>query len=77
MDERRDPPPQPESHPLIASGAKLAPPQEAWGAYVEHATHCNNCRSREGGRCAEAETLYLAYQKADGEAFRQLHHGRP
>jgi hypothetical protein len=60
---------------LIASGAQLSPPQEAWGAYVDHATHCTGCRSRDAGKCAEAETLYRAYQKADGEALRQYNRG--
>ena len=77
MDERREPPPPPGSQPPITGGAKLAPPQEAWGAYVEHATHCPNCRSLDAGRCTEADTLYRAYQKADSDALRQLHGGRP
>ena len=77
MEERRDGPPDGGSHPPIATGAKLAPPQEAWGAYVDHATHCEQCRSLDAGRCDRAEALYRAYQKADGEAYRQLHGGTP
>jgi hypothetical protein len=60
---------------LIASGARLPPTQEAWGAYVDHATHCPGCRSRDAGKCAEAEALYRAYQEADGEALRQYNRG--
>lgn len=81
MEQRRDEQPQPESGPppsgLIASGAQLAPPQEAWGAFLDHATHCDTCRSRDVGSCEEAEVLYRAYQKADAEAFRRLHRGAP
>jgi len=79
MDDRRDPPAEYESglppSGLIASGAHLTPPQEAWGAYVEHATHCPSCRSRDAVKCTEAEDLYSAYQKADGEALRRYNRG--
>lgn len=81
MEQRKDEQAQPESGPpssgLIASGAELAPPQEAWGAYVDHATHCQGCRSLDVGRCEEAATLYRAYQEADAEALRQFRRGAP
>ncbi|MFI6560425.1 hypothetical protein [Streptomyces sp. NPDC050534] len=73
MTEGRDQPPEPGSHPPITGRATLSPVQEAWGAYVDHATHCSLCRSRDGGKCERAEELYGAYREADGEAFRQLH----
>ncbi|WP_405673326.1 hypothetical protein [Streptomyces sp. NBC_01530] len=77
MDERREDPAAPGSHPPITGAAKLAPPQEAWGAYVDHATHCDVCRSHDGGKCDPAETLYRAYQEADGEALRQYNRRTP
>jgi hypothetical protein len=79
MEERRDQQPPPVTRPpVIASTAsRLSPVQEAWGAYVEHTTHCDNCRSLDGGRCAESDTLYRSYRQADSDAYRQLHHGAP
>jgi hypothetical protein len=77
MDDRREDAPPAGTPGLIASGAQLPPPQEAWGAYVDHATHCPSCRSRDAGKCIEADTLYRAYQKADSEALRQYRRGTP
>jgi hypothetical protein len=77
MTERREPPAEPGSHPPIASATELAPPQKAWGAYVDHATRCDTCRSLDAGRCETAETLHRAYQAAGSEAYRQLHDGTP
>jgi hypothetical protein len=75
MDDSSDQPAARTQPGLIASGAQLPPPQEAWGAYVDHATHCPGCRSRDAGKCAEAEALYRAYREADGEALRQYNRG--
>lgn len=74
MDERRDP--QPDSGtgpPVIASIAgELTPMQKAWGAYVDHATKCGQCRSLGAGPCGEAERLHGAYEIAGETAFEKL-----
>jgi len=79
MDERRDPPAEYESglppSGLIASGAHLAPPQEAYGKWARHALHCKRCRDIDCERCAEGDELYDAYQKADSEALRRYNRG--
>ena len=77
MDERRDQPLEPEAGvPLpIAASTRLSPVQEAWGAYTGHATHCDTCRSRDGGRCERAESLYRAYEQLSSAATRQLNRG--
>lgn len=75
MGERRGDQPPPESglpQPgLIAGGVRLTPVQESWGAFIEHATHCDDCRSLDAGPCLTADALYRAYQEADSEAFRR------
>ncbi|MFC5634766.1 hypothetical protein [Streptomyces bullii] len=76
MDERRDSRPDSESRPLIAAAAsELAPPQKAWSAYVQHATRCHTCRSRDG-RCSESEQLYKAWQAKADDAYRQVADGQ-
>lgn len=61
---------------LVASGAsKLSPVQEAWGAYVGHATRCPDCRSLGGGPCERAEELYRAFGAAGVDAYRRLNGG--
>jgi len=77
MDERRDEQPPPVTRPpVIASTAsRLSPLQEAWSAYVGHATHCPKCRSRDAGRCDTAEQLYRAYDEQGDSATRRLADG--
>ena len=78
MAERRDQPPEPETGPrlpAIPRGTRLSPVQEAWGAYVDHATHCDICRSPDAGHCETAETLHRAYEDIGNAAFRKLRHG--
>jgi hypothetical protein len=72
VDERKDQPPEAGSHPPIVSVSRLSPVQEAWGAYVDHATHCPACRSRDGGRCETAETLHRLYEQLGDSASRKL-----
>lgn len=73
VDEPRDQPAaEPERAPQIPASTKLSPLQEAWGAYVEHATHCPVCRSPDAGRCDEAEELYRAYEQQGDAAYRKL-----
>jgi len=77
MAERRDKQPEPGTRPaLIASGTNLSPVQRAWGAYTDHATHCDTCRSLDAGSCDTAETLYRAYRATEDDAYRQVH-GEP
>lgn len=77
MEQRRDDQPQPESGPpgLIASGAQLAPPQEAYGKWTAHRLSCHVCRDIDAGPCEQAETLWSTYRALDAEALRQLHRG--
>jgi len=73
MDERREPPAEPGSGPSqAAAGTRLSPLQEAWGAYVEHATHCQICRSLDAGRCDTADKLWRAYQVQSEQAYRDV-----
>lgn len=75
MEERRDKQPGSEpgaQPPALAAGTNLSPVQEAWGAYVEHALHCDTCRSRDAGTCETAEQLHRAYKESSNGAFRKL-----
>jgi len=73
MDDSKGDQPATGTRPgLIASGAQLSPPQEAWGAYVDHATHCTTCRSPDDGSCVTAEALYRAYEQQGADASRKV-----
>lgn len=73
MDEVTDQPPERGSHPPIpAARARLSPVQEAWGAYVDHATHCTTCRSPDDGSCVTAEALYRTYEQQGANASRKV-----
>ncbi|MFJ7963101.1 hypothetical protein [Streptomyces sp. NPDC096324] len=66
MDERREQPPGAVTRPpVIVSGARLSPLQEAWSKYVDHAIACADCRHIGRGRCEESDGLYRAYQALD------------
>lgn len=74
MGESRDEPAPEASRPApIASTARLAPPQEAYGAYTRHALACPKCRDidREQ-RCSDGETLWREYHAISDQAFRRL-----
>ena len=75
VDDRRDNEPAPEpgpQAPAIPAATRLSPLQESWGAYVDHATHCEICRSPDDGKCDTAESLYRAYEAQGAEAYRRL-----
>jgi hypothetical protein len=72
MDERRDPPPADESSRPVAAGVHLSPLQEAYAAYVDHATRCDSCRSLRASECDMAGELWRAYRASGAEAFRRL-----
>jgi hypothetical protein len=73
MEERRDPDPRPDTRRRGAvTAGRLSPLQEAWGAYVEHATHCDACRSLDAGRCEPAQQLWRAYQAQGEAAYREI-----
>lgn len=82
MDDRRDPPAEPGSHPSIA-GATLPTAQQAHLDYNRHieggdgVRGCQRCSDVDRDRCAEGDRLWEAWDKAIGEAYRQLHPGRP
>lgn len=70
MDEpKNQPPPAVTRPPVIASGARLTPLQEAWSDYVDHAIACADCRHIGRQRCDESDRLYGEYQ-AMGAAAR-------
>lgn len=74
MPESRDQPAPTESRSApVASTSRLAPPQEAYGAYTRHALGCDRCRDidREQ-RCSDGEQLWRDYHAISGRAFRQL-----
>ncbi|MGY1579118.1 hypothetical protein [Streptomyces sp. MN13] len=75
MDEPTDPPPAPERRRTAVAGSRLAPLQEAWAAYVEHARHCARCRDVDSGACSTAERLWRAWREASGQAMRQIRQG--
>ena len=67
VDERREQPPEAVTRPpVIVSGAKLSPLQEAWSDYVDHAIACADCRHIGRARCETSETLYRAYRAHEG-----------
>jgi hypothetical protein len=71
VDERRDPPPQPVTRPpVIVSGARLSPLQQAWSDYVDHTTRCDHCRDVDRDRCETSEELYRAYRAHEDAACR-------
>jgi len=74
MEERRDgPPPAVTRPPVIASGTgKLSPLQQAYSAYVTHATNCADCRNIDHGACETAGELWRAYQAIGDDACRQM-----
>ncbi|MFG3660214.1 hypothetical protein [Streptomyces sp. NPDC047706] len=72
MDERRDPEPAAGSTQHVLAGVgQLSPVQEAWAAYVAHATHCAGCRDVDR-RCEQAEQLYRAWRELSSAALRRL-----
>lgn len=74
MNERREPSGDGPRPRAIPSGVgRLSPVQEAWSAYVGHSLHCPSCRSLDGGRCTEADSLHRAYVARDADASRQLY----
>jgi hypothetical protein len=74
MQESRDEPPAEASRPApIASTTRLAPPQEAYGAYTRHALACGRCRDIDHEqRCSTGETLWRDYHAISEQAFRRL-----
>ncbi|MFD9465306.1 hypothetical protein [Streptomyces sp. NPDC060027] len=71
MEERRDQPPDAVTRPpVIVSGARLSPLQQAWSRYVAHTTRCDHCRDVDRGRCETSERLYVEYQAHDEAAYR-------
>jgi hypothetical protein len=74
MEERRDGPPEPVTRPpVITSGAgTLTPLQQAWSAYVTHATTCDECRDLDRSACDTAGDLWRAYQAIGDDAYRQM-----
>lgn len=66
MDDSRDQPAAAgRGHtPVAAAGSRLAPVQEAWQAYVDHALRrCDTCRAVDGTPCPAAEELYRAFRE--------------
>jgi len=63
VDERREQPPEAVTRPpVIVSGARLSPLQEAWSDYVDHAIACADCRHIGRARCETSDRLYGEYQ---------------
>jgi hypothetical protein len=74
MEERRDgPPPAVTRPPVITSGAgELSPLQQAYSAYVRHATNCDACRDLDRTACDTAGELWRAYREIGDAACRQM-----
>lgn len=74
MEERRDGPPEPVTRPpVITSGAgTLSPLQQAYSAYVTHATNCDSCRDIDSEACETAGDLWRAYRAIGDDAYRQM-----
>lgn len=73
MDERKDPPPKPVTRPpVIVSGVRLSPLQQAYSLYVQHTIKCDTCRDVDRGNCATSEELWRVYQAVGAAAYRQL-----
>jgi hypothetical protein len=71
VDERRDRPPDAVTRPpVIVSGARLSPLQQAWSRYVDHTTNCDHCRDIDRGRCETSEGLYRKYRDHEDAAVR-------
>jgi hypothetical protein len=83
MDDRRDPPAEPGSHPLITPTGDLPTAQQAHLDYNSHVIgsaykpRCERCSDVDRGRCGEGEELWQAWNKALDAAYEQLHHGAP
>ena len=76
MDERRDNPPDGVTRPpVLVSGARLSPLQQAWSRYVTHTTACDTCRDVDAGSCEMSETLYRTYRAIGDEACRRIADG--
>jgi hypothetical protein len=71
VDEPTDPPPQPERSPTATVG-RLAPTQEAWAKFVQHARHCGRCRDVDSDGCDAAERLWRAWRELGDQAMRQV-----
>lgn len=74
MEERRDGPTPPVTRPpVITSGAgTLSPLQQAYSAYVTHATKCDSCRDIDSAACETAGDLWRAYRAIGDDAYRQM-----
>lgn len=74
MDEPRGDQPAPESstHPPIASAAKLAPAQEAYGDYTRHSLRCDQCRDVDRSTCSEGKRLHRAWRALSDAALNAV-----
>lgn len=77
MDERRDPPAEPGSHPAIAGG-ELPAAQRAHIDYSDHVNgtkttpRCPRCSDIDRGRCDTGQQLWRDWNAACEEAYRRL-----
>ncbi|KMS78326.1 hypothetical protein ACH49_16730 [Streptomyces leeuwenhoekii] len=76
VDEPTNPPPPTERPRVTCAGSRLSPVQEAWGAYVRHATRCSACRDVDQ-RCTEGAALYQAWRELTDAAFAEIGKRRP
>lgn len=78
VEDHRDPPADATPRAPIAAGlGRLPPTQEAWGAFVGHATKCRYCRDIDHGRCETGDTLWHTWETLEEGAFRRLHDETP
>ncbi|MET9550503.1 hypothetical protein ABZY36_35155 [Streptomyces sp. NPDC006627] len=72
MDEpTHPPPPEEETRPIVARG-RLAPVQEAYGAWAGHQLGCDTCRDIDAGPCVTAGPLRARWERLAGEAVRRV-----
>jgi hypothetical protein len=83
MDDRREPPAGPGSHPLITPSGDVPTAQQAHLDYNSHVVgndckpRCERCSDVDRGRCGEGEELWQAWNRALNAAYEQLHRGAP
>lgn len=76
MDERREDPAAPGSHPPIPA-TMLPTAQQAHVDYTGHVVGCDRCRDIDRDRCNEGGRLWRIWTEACDDAYRQLNPGRP
>ncbi|WPO74055.1 hypothetical protein [Streptomyces sp. KN37] len=75
MDEPTHPPPSEEVPQPIVARSRLAPVQEAYGAWAGHQLACDTCRDIDAGPCPTAARLRRAWEALAHQAVRRVVEG--